>query len=118
MTRAPQQSGQELYSTLGGDSDLAELVSLFVQELPQRMALLQDLFRQQNFNDLGRTAHQFKGAVGSYGFHQLTPYAARLETAVRGGGTPEEIERSLAELIELCRHVRTGLPLEGIPAGS
>ncbi len=113
MTCTPQTSGQEMYSTLGGDTDLAELVALFVQEIPQRVALLEDLFRQQKWIELGRTAHQFKGAVGSYGFHQLTPYAARLETTVRGGAPPEEIEQSLAELIELCRLVRAGTGHDG-----
>jgi HPt (histidine-containing phosphotransfer) domain-containing protein len=107
-----------MYSTLAADPDLAELVSLFVQEAPQRMALLIEQFEQQNWERLGRTAHQFKGAAGSYGFHLLTPYAARLESAVRSGAPREQIEQALQDLIDLCGCLRPGLPLEGRPCGS
>jgi HPt (histidine-containing phosphotransfer) domain-containing protein len=101
-----------LYSTLAGDPDLAELVELFVAEMPQKMAQFERLLEQRNWEQLGRTAHQFKGAAGSYGFHQLTPYAGKLESDVRGGAALEQIEHSLAELAEICQLVRAGVQEE------
>ena len=100
----------ELYSTLGSDPDLAELVEMFVAEMPERIAHLLSLFEQQNGEQLGRTAHQLKGAAGSYGFHQLTPYAAKLESAVRGGAPLEQVQQALTELVEICQCLRAGIP--------
>lgn len=98
------------YSTLAGDPDLAELVELFVAEMPQRLAQLLTDFEQGNWELLGRTAHQLKGAAGSYGFHQLTPLAADLESAVRGGASIEHIQENLDQLSGMCRCLRAGLP--------
>src|SRR5688572_27342403 len=102
--------GFGLYSTLGADPELAELVELFVAEMPQRIAQLLAEYQAGHWDKLGRTAHQLKGAAGSYGFHQLTPYAARLEAAARGGAAPEQILHSLEDLTALCRSLRTGAP--------
>jgi HPt (histidine-containing phosphotransfer) domain-containing protein len=105
----------ELYSTLSADPDLAELVALFVAEMPERIEQLLAAYRRGELEQLRRTAHQLKGAVGSYGFDQLTPSAARLEAAARGGASPEEIEACLAELTNLCRLVRAGTGHQGQP---
>lgn len=101
---------QAHYSTLASDPDLAELVELFVAEMPQRLTQLLTDFEQGNWELLGRTAHQLKGAAGSYGFHQLTPAAAELESAVRSGAAIEQIQASLDHLSGMCRCLRAGLP--------
>ena len=99
----------EIYSALAADPDLAELVEMFVDEMPQRIATLVEHYDSGNWDALGRTAHQLKGAVGSYGFHELTPYAAALEQAVRGGGSQDEIQQCLEQLIQHCRMVKAGV---------
>jgi HPt (histidine-containing phosphotransfer) domain-containing protein len=109
--------GLELYSTLGTDPELAELVELFVAEMPERLAQLMADYQAGEWEKLGRTAHQLKGAAGSYGFHQLTPYAARLETAARGGGSPEQILECLQELSNVSCGLRCGAPIEGTRQG-
>jgi CheY-like chemotaxis protein/HPt (histidine-containing phosphotransfer) domain-containing protein len=99
-----------LYSHLAADPDLVELVELFVQEMPDRINALETQARSRNWQQLTRTAHQLKGAAGSYGFKTITPYAARLEQAARSGCQEEEILSSLGELLDLCRRLRSGLP--------
>ncbi|MCA9271399.1 MAG: Hpt domain-containing protein [Planctomycetales bacterium] len=99
-----------IYSSLGADPDLGELVEMFVEEMPQRIATLESTFAEQDLAGLKRTAHQLKGACGSYGFSQLTPLAARLEAAVRDGESAEAIESALTELVGACRCVRAGTP--------
>jgi HPt (histidine-containing phosphotransfer) domain-containing protein len=97
-----------LYSSLGADPDLGELVEMFVDEMPDRVDHLLEQFQASNWDGLYRAAHQIKGAAGSYGFHQLTPTATELEAAVRDHQPEQEILASLNALIDMCRRVRAG----------
>jgi HPt (histidine-containing phosphotransfer) domain-containing protein len=99
-----------IYSSLGADPDLGELVEMFVQEMPDRVGTLETQAQSRDWAQLTRTAHQLKGAAGSYGFHALTPFAARLEHAARAGLQEDQILASLDELLDLCRRVRAGAP--------
>jgi HPt (histidine-containing phosphotransfer) domain-containing protein len=99
-----------VYSRLAADPDLGELVEMFVQEMPDRIGALEAPARSRDWEQLTRTAHQLKGAAGSYGFDAITPYAARLESAARDGRQEEAILASLDELLDLCRRMRSGVP--------
>jgi HPt (histidine-containing phosphotransfer) domain-containing protein len=100
-----------LYSEFGGDPELGEIVELFVDEMPQRLTALNRCLLQSDWDELGRLAHQLKGACGSYGFHQLTPFAARLDAACRSADRAEdEIHEAAAKLMELCNCCRAGAP--------
>ncbi len=99
-----------LYSSLGADPDLGELVEMFVDEMPERIDRLKSACKDQDLETLTTTAHQLKGAAGSYGFDQVTPYAKRLETAARDGECQAEILESLNELVTLCGSLRAGVP--------
>ena len=99
-----------IYSSLGADPDLGELVEMFVQEMPDRVSALETQAQSRDWAQLTRTAHQLKGAAGSYGFHALTPLAARLEHSARAGQQEDQILASLADLLDLCRRVRAGAP--------
>jgi len=99
-----------VYSRLGTDPDLAELVELFIQEMPGRISVLESEAESSNWQQLTRTAHQLKGAAGSYGFDAITPYAARLERAAKEDSQEDQIPSTLGDLIDVCRSVRTGSP--------
>ena len=103
-----------IYSQMATDPDLGELVDLFVQEMPDRINALETHARSRDWQQLTRTAHQMKGAAGSYGFSEITPFAARLEAAARNGSQEEEILSTLNELLSLCRQVRAGVPQTSI----
>jgi len=96
------------YSTMAADPDLAEIVELFVEEMPQRIRDLQNQFQNHDWDQLGRLAHQLKGAAGSYGFDQITPFAARLEKGVRNGLPHGEVQLAFEELLEACNRIRAG----------
>jgi HPt (histidine-containing phosphotransfer) domain-containing protein len=104
------RTDQPVYSQLGGDPDLGELVSMFVEEIPSRISAFRHEQAAGNRDGIGRLAHQMKGAAGSYGFDQATPYAARLEKAARGNLPEEEMLLALNELLELCSRMRAGVP--------
>lgn len=100
-----------LYSTLGDDPDLGEIVEMFVEEMPARLSTLASCAERQEWQELGRLAHQLKGACGSYGFGQLAPYVARLEALCRDDRLCEqEILESIETLVDLCGRVRAGSP--------
>jgi HPt (histidine-containing phosphotransfer) domain-containing protein len=97
-----------MYSSLGGDPELAALVEWFVQELPKRAAAMLERTDASDWEGLRQAAHQLKGAGGSYGFAPLTPAAARLEEAIAGGEGEEEILAAVVELVDLCLSARAG----------
>ena len=109
MTQA-HTDAEHIYSRLGSDPDLADIVGLFVEELPMRVAALLDHLSKEDWESLQRGAHQIKGAAGSYGFDAISPAAGRVESAVRNGEPEEQIRAAVAELAGLCDRVRCGQP--------
>jgi HPt (histidine-containing phosphotransfer) domain-containing protein len=99
-----------LYSKLASDPDLAEIVDMFVEEMPGRVAALQEQLNSADWDALSRTAHQLKGAAGSYGFDPLSPCAGKVETAVRNGEPEQAIRETVNELVDMCNRVRGGVP--------
>jgi HPt (histidine-containing phosphotransfer) domain-containing protein len=101
---------EPLYSTLGGDPDLGDLVTLFVEEMPDRVANIMDLLNRQQWDELRRTAHQIKGAAGSYGFAAITPCAGKVESAIRDHEPEENIRQAVDDLVALCNRACAGTP--------
>jgi HPt (histidine-containing phosphotransfer) domain-containing protein len=107
MTSATNEP-QAIYSTLGNDPDLGELVEMYVEEMPDRIAALVQAFDSGDMEMLRKLSHQMKGAAGSYGFNQLTPLANAVQFSVRDNEPEEQIEKTLQELLGACRQVRAG----------
>ena len=99
-----------IFSTLGGDPDLGELVELFVDEMPERVQNITTLLAESDWEELRRSAHQLKGAAGSYGFDAISPIAAVVEDKVRSGHDEEEIRQAVEELCDMCLSARAGVP--------
>ncbi|WP_144975618.1 Hpt domain-containing protein [Bremerella volcania] len=108
MTMTNQQ--QLIYSEFGNDEDLGELVEMFVEEIPNRVQSMLEAAETSNWAELGRVAHQMKGAAGSYGFGEVTAIAAVLENACRESAPAESIQRGLQELVSMCLRMRAGTP--------
>jgi HPt (histidine-containing phosphotransfer) domain-containing protein len=94
------------HSRLANDPDLGGLVAVFAHEIPDRIATLADCLANGDWKTLCRLAHQFKSAVGSYGFDELVPFAGRLESAVREGFPEDAVEDALTALTDVCHRVR------------
>lgn len=106
----PQHETTEIYSEFGGDAVMGELVQMFVDELPDRVEKITNALSSGDMESLQRIAHQMKGAVGSYGFDQLTEYAAALESSVGEPNGSEQIHKAVQEFIQVCDYVRSGEP--------
>jgi len=103
-----------IYSRLCNDPDLTDILEMFIAEMPGRVDNLLRHMEEKNWEALRRTAHQIKGAAGSYGFEALTPAAARVEHAVRDHEPEERIQAAVMELVDLCRRIRHGRPAEKV----
>jgi HPt (histidine-containing phosphotransfer) domain-containing protein len=99
-----------VYSRLAGDPDLREIVDLFVEEMPGRVSSMLEQLLAADWEALRRSAHQLKGAAGSYGFDPISPSAGKVEAAIRDGEPEQRIRETVDELVDLCTRARCGLP--------
>lgn len=104
--------GKPLVSEFAHDPDMQELVGMFVDEMPERIRSLQDLWETRDLETLKRVAHQLKGASGGYGFMVVGKAAGHLEELLKNTPPERPPETELAalrsrvdELISLCRRV-------------
>lgn len=98
-----------LRSAYADDPEMAELVELFVSELPERLAALEAAWTSGDSQTLRRMAHQLKGAGAGYGFPVVSDAAGEVETAIlaRGSALPEAelkaVRAKVEALVALCR---------------
>jgi two-component system sensor histidine kinase/response regulator len=101
---------------LGGNQDLlAELVQLFQEEAPQLIEAMRKALGRGDMQELGRSAHSMKGAVGTFSAHETAKAAVRLEIDAKNGDGESAkaslavlegaVDRLLAELVELRQGV-------------
>ena len=111
MTMNREKTVEEcIYSRLGSDHDLEDILNQFVEEMPGRVGKLLRQLDDENWTELRRTAHQLKGAAGSYGFEPISPAASRVEHAISENESVEQIHEAVTELVDLCGRIRSGKP--------
>ncbi len=89
-------------------AELGNLVDLFVNELPLRLSVIEQLLSTDDRESLCRAAHQLKSSAGSYGFGDLCLYAGRVEALCRTNQTAEEsLLNAVEELLEQASQIRT-----------
>jgi len=94
-----------LVSTMQEEPSVQKLLTRFIARLPDRVALLQSLMRQQDIESLQTAVHQLRGAAGGYGFPMLTERAGVVEKKIRAGEALDAIQNDIASLVELVRRV-------------
>ncbi|MGE3109065.1 MAG: Hpt domain-containing protein [Phycisphaerales bacterium] len=98
-------------SEFAGDPDMQEIITMFLQEMPDRVEQLQRLWRDSEFDQVKRIAHQLKGAGGGYGYPSLGAAAGALESSLNSllnntqGANLQSIRAQLDSLIDLCNRV-------------
>jgi len=115
MSRVPNpaRSGR-IVSQYANDPEMAELVELFITELPTRVKALQSAWQAGEVNDLTRMTHQLKGSSAGYGFSSIGDAAGALEQrllSLRDCDSESAIEGLSAEfrkLVELCARASAG----------
>jgi HPt (histidine-containing phosphotransfer) domain-containing protein len=98
-------------SEFATDPDLAPIVRMFVEELPERVRQLHEGWQAQRFEEVRRLSHQLKGAGGGYGFPGLSRAAGDVEAALialsegSARASLEETRKRFEELLNLCRRI-------------
>lgn len=98
----PSESADVVRSLFADDPDMVELVELFVAELPEKIGAMEQMYEENSREELGRIAHQLKGASGGYGFDAIGHSASRLEQAIKTNAASDDVRRAMQELIDLC----------------
>lgn len=77
-------ASETIHSTIpDDDEEMRELINDFIRGLPERVAALGDVCKQENWSDLAAIAHKLKGSAGMYGFPDLASQASALEQAAK-----------------------------------
>lgn len=101
-----------MLSEFAHDPDMQPLLAEFVGELPERISHLNVLATAGEYTELGRLAHQLKGAGGGYGYPAITEAAARLEQAARDPAVEAAtVADALAELADSCNAAAVALDI-------
>lgn len=85
-----------------------ELITLFEEDVPTRMALLRTAIGSANGTETRAEAHQLKGALGNLGLLRFADLAARMEALAREGRL-EEVPRLAEDLSAAYEEARLAL---------
>ncbi len=95
-----------LVSEFANDPEMAEIIGVFVRDLPARVAAMQQSLTAGDLATLRSLAHRLKGAAGGYGFPSITDYARVLEETVARTEDLKAIRAAVNDLVALCRRVQ------------
>ncbi|MBP7935611.1 MAG: Hpt domain-containing protein [Phycisphaerae bacterium] len=96
----------EIFSTLGNDPDMVELIQEFVNALPERVKSIEAAMNANDLETLRRLAHQLKGASGGYGFELLGQAAASLEQSAKAASSVNQVTGQVQEFVSLCQRAK------------
>lgn len=83
---------------------LAEMFELYRQDMPERMAALEEAVGRNAITAVAETAHAIKGAASTMGIPRARLLSARLEAAGRRNDlTPQDLQDLVAQLGEAFR---------------
>ena len=82
----------------GDDDLLVELIDLFHEDAPRRVAGMRDAIAREDWPALTSWAHSLKGSCGSLGALHLAELCGRLEQLGRAGGGRPDAELIYREL--------------------
>lgn len=94
-----------LYSSLSTDPDMAELLEMFVSDMPLHVAAMESAVKTEDWSGLQRIAHRLKGSAPGYGFSPVGASAGALELAISYSDRETVLKRA-ERLLFQCRRVR------------
>ncbi|MCM2256844.1 MAG: response regulator [Vicinamibacteria bacterium] len=91
---------------LGGDGFAADLADRFLQDLPARLARIEELAAGADVAGLGHAAHALRGAAGNLGGHDLAAACSTVEQAARHQAVDlAGLKRLQAEAVRLRKEI-------------
>ena len=98
---------EPILSSLSGNPALATVLSQFVHSMPKRVQSIRICIEQKDSKQLCEYIHQLKGVCGSYGFHELTPMATKLDDQLASGIPMENLLSDLNDFLDSCLRMRS-----------
>ncbi len=106
-TRTEVPTADAVYSSWQHDPDYADLLPLFVEELPAMRRTLLEFAKVCDFENVKREAHKLRGSAGGYGYLELSELAGQLEdTCKTAARDSTAILQDLDQLIGYIERVR------------
>lgn len=106
-TRATTLTPVSIHSSWQNDPDYADLLPLFVGELPTLRRTLLEFAKVCDFENVRREAHKLRGSAGGYGYHGLSELAGQLEDTCKNSARDSTaILQELDRLIGYIERVR------------
>ena len=102
----PEQSADSpILSSFAHDAEMIELVEMFVDELPDRVAVFAEALETESWEEARTISHQLKGAAPGYGFDSIGEAAGRIERLVIDQAAGDEMKAAVESLLSLCNRV-------------
>lgn len=98
----PDASSNLILSDFASDPDMAELIEMFVSEMPDKISAISECYQEQRLTELQTLAHQLKGSGAGYGFEPVTLIASQLESSLKSHVDLEAIRTEVDSLIDIC----------------
>ena len=112
---SPAENGdpeeERLVSELESDPEMAEIIDVFLEWLPERIKVLEGSRVSPDLKALGALVHELKGAAGSAGFKPIQEAAAALEAHLRGKAESRRVTEGIEKLIRISK--RAKVPARG-----
>ena len=109
-TRAFDKS--ELLERVGGDAEIcAEILKVFIDDIPVRIQEMEDALQRQDYETLKRGAHTIKGSSGNVGALKLQEAAYQLETSAAAGemaSAREKLDAIITEFKKVYKAIGEG----------
>jgi HPt (histidine-containing phosphotransfer) domain-containing protein len=94
----------------GDEKFLAELIEIFINDIPDQLFVIQKAVNNRNSNDLEKSAHKLKGAVAN--FEEKAAFEAALQLEVMGRNNRldgvEEVYNTLIKDVECLANALKG----------
>lgn len=89
-------------STMGSDPDIAELVDIFVENLPETLRKMETCYLAGDTQGLLKLVRRIKGEGSAYGFDRICRAAKTLEDYIEGEVPLPVIREGMTELYKYC----------------
>lgn len=109
VTTDSSMSTEPLRSIYADDEAVADILPLFVNNVPKYLENLTAAIREGNWVQAARVCHDLKGTAGGYGYPDIGKVAAELELEIKGAKTLSALERNLAVAKVLCQRAQLAL---------
>jgi hypothetical protein len=100
------QAPEPIFSAYVHDPDLADLVAIFSEELPSRIAIMGTYMDGDEIGNLLFAAQQLRVSAVRYGFDQLAPCIQRLESLILDQSPRHDLETAFQDFVDTCDRVR------------